>query len=588
MTGHVQLLVKLAEAADLFRTSDGRAYATVPVKAHYEHWPVRSKQFIEWLARSNFQKTGELARLQDLREATKAIEAKTLFDGPELSVFIRVGEHDGRCYLDLSNEEWQVVEIDAQGWRVVTAPSVKFIRTEGTQALPLPVSGGSINELRPFVNVAGQSDWSLLVGYAVSALRHVGPFPILSLCGEHGTAKSTLARLMRGLVDPRSAGLRAQPRNVHDLMIAAQNTWILSFDNLSFIPAWFSDALCRLATGGGFATRQLHTDTHETLFDAQRPVVLTGIGELATRSDLLDRSITIELPRIPDSERRCEQEFWPAFNAAHPRILGALLDAVSHGLKNLPSTTLSHSPRMADLALWVSAAESGFGWANGTFLSAYDDNRAEANQIALEASPITAPLFALLTRGPWQGTATALLKVLAQSADENAKHKPGWPQTETSLSLSLRRLATNLRSAGAEVSFGRKKDRCRTRTISLRILPSAVSAPSEPAEWGTEVERAGAAGRGTALIDEGQRRLFEISDRALAAGDHKAAVAAVREAINSTKLMPQNHSAVDGFVNAMQEISDEQLDAVQRSVASDAGKTGGSGEATAPEHEQSS
>jgi hypothetical protein len=122
----------------------------------------------------------------------------------------------------------------------------------------------------------------------------------------------------------------------------------------------------------------------------------------------------------------------------------------------------------------------------------------------------------------------------------------------------------------------------------FRPLDTASSAPSDPGQWGTEVERAGAAGRGTALIDEGQRRLFEISDRALAAGDHKAAVAAVREAINSTKLMPQNHSAVDGFVNAMQEISDEQLDAAQRSVASDAGKTGGSGEATAPEHEQSS
>jgi hypothetical protein len=363
---------------------------------------------------------------------------------------------------------------------------------------------------------------------------------------------------------------------------------VLAFDNLSSIPAWLSDALCRLATGGGFATRQLYSDGEEALFEAKRPVILTGIAELATRSDLLDRCVNIELPLISDKDRRSEADFESAFTAAHPRILGSLLDGVSAGLKNLLNTNLERSPRMADFAIWISAAEMGLGWDTGTSLAAYEENRAAANQIPLENSPITAPLFRLLRKGQWHGTATALLKALTQVDEEDASQTSGWPKTERALSVALRRLAPNLRSAGVAITFERTTDRSRNRIISMRFLTSASSEASDPGQVDAEMARAGAAGPGKALIDEAQRRLFAISDRALAGGDYKASVAAMREVINSTKLMSQSDSQVDGFVNAMQEISDEQLDAVQRRVASDASKSGSSGEATAPEYEQSS
>jgi hypothetical protein len=586
MTADVQRLVKLAETAQLFRTADGQAYASMPVKAHQENWLVRSKQFSEWLQRRNFDETGELARQQDVREATKNIESRCLFDAPTQPIFLRVAEYDGRVYLDLADDVWSVVEIDPRGWRIVTAPSIKFRRTTGTLALPAPVSGGTINDLRPLVNLSGQSDFQLAVGCAVAALRTRGPFPVLGLYGEHGTAKSTVARVVRKLVDPRHPDLRGQPKDLQDLMIAARNNWVLVFDNLSFIPAWLSDALCRLATGAGFAARRLYSDDDEVLFEARRPVILTGIGELATRSDLLDRCVNIETPLISDKERRSEADIESAFTAAHPRILGALLDGVSAGLRNLPNTNLERNPRMADFAIWISAAETGLGWGGGTFVTAYEENRAEANRIPLENSPITTPLFSLLRKGPWQGTATALLKALTQVAEEAASKTSGWPKTERALSMALRRLAPNLRSTGVAITFDRTTDRSRTRIIGIRFLASASSDASDPGQVGAEVERAGAAGScGKALIAEAQKRLFEIADRAEADGDHKAAVAAVHEVINSTKLMSPSDSAVDGFVNAMQEITDEQLDAVQRRVASDAGQTGGSGEATPKKHD---
>src|SRR5437868_13535290 len=94
----------------------------------------------------------------------------------------------------------------------------------------------------------------------IAAFRPTGPYPILMLQGEQGTAKSTTTRILRSLIDPNVSPLRTVPRNERDLMIAATNSWAQCFDNLSHIPLWFADALCRLATGGGFATRKLRTD----------------------------------------------------------------------------------------------------------------------------------------------------------------------------------------------------------------------------------------------------------------------------------------------------------------------------------------
>ena len=103
-----------------------------------------------------------------------------------------------------------------------------------------------------------------------------------------------------------------------------------------------SDALCRLATGGGFSTRRLYSDDEEVVFDAKRPILLTGIEEVATRSDLLDRAIQVFLPPIAENQRRDEASFRDEFNQDRPLILGALLGAVRTAFR-----LSSESTRMA-------------------------------------------------------------------------------------------------------------------------------------------------------------------------------------------------------------------------------------------------
>ena len=125
--------------------------------------------------------------------------------------------------------------------------------------------------------------------------------------------------------------------------------------------------MCRLATGGGFAVRQLYGDQDEVLFDATRPVILNGIEDIVARPDLADRAIFLTLEAIPEERRRPEDALWEEFKARRPSILGALLDAIVEGLRRLPETHLPKLPRMADFALWASACEVG-AMANGHLL----------------------------------------------------------------------------------------------------------------------------------------------------------------------------------------------------------------------------
>jgi hypothetical protein len=309
-----------------------------------------------------------------------------------------------------------------------------------------------VDELKRFVNVKDERGWRLLVAWLVQALRPSGPYLILILQGEQGSAKTTLARILRALTDPSTTPARTTPRGEHDLMIAANNSWVIVFDNLSGLAPWLSDALCRLSTGGGFGTRTLYENDEETLFDAMRPAALNGITDVATRPDLLDRAVIVELPEISKEERKDEKKLWEEFERAVPGILGGLCDTVSVALRELPNTELTSKPRMADAALWVTAAEGALGWEPGAFMEAYDGSRGEINELALEASPVAVAVLKLMKgRDEWIGTAGELLKELGKRIDDDVRRYKTWPKQPNHLSRQLKRLAPVLRAEGIEV-----------------------------------------------------------------------------------------------------------------------------------------
>jgi hypothetical protein len=486
-----QLVVEFAADAEFFHSPEGEAFASLPVGEHREVWPLKSRGCRRWLTRAFYRKLGKPPGAQAMQDALALLEAKAQFDSPTNQTFTRIAPCGDGIYIDLCNERWEAVEITSKGWNVVQNPPVRFRRSRGMQPLPDPARGGSISELRSLINIGDDKNWILLLSWLVAACRPQGPYPLLILQGEQGSAKSTTAKLLRRIIDPATAPLRTPPREERDLLIAANNCWVVAYDNLSGIPQWLSDALCRLATGGGFSTRELYTDTEEVILDLTRPVILNGIDHLAERPDLADRAIILNLPHIEETARRDEAELYKAYERERPYILGALFTAVSVALARLPEVRLPRKPRMADFALWSAAAEPALGFQSGAFMNAYSGNRAEAVQETLDSDLVSAAIVVLMndeqSEGQWTGTAGDLLKHLERTIDDGVKKSPAWPKTPRGLSGRLRRLNTFLRESGIAITFhdqkgtGGRRPLTITRTAVDLTATTATTASAESA-----------------------------------------------------------------------------------------------------------
>lgn len=393
-----------------------------------------------------------------MRDALGVIEARAIYDGDEHEANVRIAQRDWLIYVDLADAERRVIEVSPGGWRVIGSAHapVRFVQPRGMRALPAPEPGGSLDELRSLLNVGDDSQWALIVGWLIASINPDGPYPILALNGEQGSAKSTTARMLRALLDPNDAPLRAEPREARDLMIAANNARVIALDNISRVQPWLSDGLCRLATGGGFTTRELYSDADETIFDAQRPIVLNGISDYVDRSDLLDRTIGLTLPTIPEGQHRTERDLWREFERLQPRILGALFAAAACALSRRDEVRLDSTPRMADAAAWIVAAEPALPIGEGEFLKAYRADRASAREQAIEASPVGPAIMALARRchpDGWSGTMTDLLAEIEDGdiTDARTRRRRDWPGSARGLGAALRRIAPDLREAGVEV-----------------------------------------------------------------------------------------------------------------------------------------
>jgi hypothetical protein len=243
--------------------------------------------------------------------------------------------------LPTTDEKWSAVEIDALGWRVVQRPPVRFVRTPDMLPLPVPEKGGSIETLRSLVNVADEQDFVLVVASLLAAMHCDIAKPVIAIRGGAGSAKSSLVEILRGLIDPHDPPYTALPRTELKLRATAAESYLQAYDNISGLTVSTSDALCRFVTDG-----------------SNQPVIMNGISDIIQRSDLADRSLMIDCAQISDVQRRTQADVMATFARTRPQILGALLDAVAHGLCNQAQTEATGLPRMADFAQAVTACET--------------------------------------------------------------------------------------------------------------------------------------------------------------------------------------------------------------------------------------
>ena len=499
-TGKDERLEKIFSGVEWIQTPNDELFASIDVDGHKETVGLRTRKFRSFLMRRVMAIDGEVT-IQKVTELFAHAEAKADASPAVTPVHLRVAGAGSTIYIDTANHRWESIAINAEGYRVATETEVRFRRSRTMAPQVSPVPGGSLELLRRFCNLESDENFVLVCAWLVGAMAPTGPYPVLNVRGEQGSAKSTTSKILRLLVDPAggpgnyySGAIKSPPKDERDLMISAGNSWVMVFDNMSGIKPEMSDCLCRLSTGGAFSTRLLHSDDEEKVFEAMRPMIMNGIDDMATMPDLLDRSLMLDLPAISESARRAESEFWREFELERPRIFGALCRAVSAAVKFSPAVQLERAPRMADFARWVCGACDGgaLPFDREKFLEVYFGNRDDATASAIEASPLATELERLVKDlGRWEGTATDLLLVLNDRASDGLKLSKAWPKDVRSIGNRLRRVSPLLRAAGIRLGHSRE-GKARTRLLSF----------AAPSELGAEIS-------GLGSVDVRQRPLSD-------------------------------------------------------------------------------
>lgn len=472
--GQTEWVLQKLEAGEagkmsLYQAPDCTTYIRLTADDASRTWPIRSAAFRQFVRSFFYARRQKAIREEDLKRIIEQLDSNAACDGSHQEAYLRVAPGpDGEVYIDLHREDWSIARVTASGWDIVTNAPVLFRRGRNSLAMPVPERQGRLDVLRNYLNVDDEQ-WILLASCLASYFSPYGPYPVISISGEQGSGKSTACRIIKLLVDPAAAELYSMPTRDRDIMTAAQNNWLLAYENLSNLPPAFSDIFCILSTGGGFSTRELYTDMEERVIKAQRPIVINGIPDIVTRPDLLGRSVPLQLS--PILTYRTESEFRRKFEADLPAALGGLLDAVSCALRNIETTPVDRTARMADFAQWAAAASSQLGWTPEIFYATYANNRENAEDSILESSPVAMAIEALAkSQGEWTGTMGDLFERIAPQPIPRE-----WPKNPRGLSGILRRYSPVLRGRGVEICMERiGKDR--TRIVSVKDCSNLADA----------------------------------------------------------------------------------------------------------------
>ena len=485
----LNMLVVLArKSCQLCHDADRKGIAVIERGDHREVWMVGGPGFKNWLRGEYFLKYEAGVAETTLISAICTINAVCVYQGEQVEVHARCAKSGDSYYIDLCDAHWRAIKVGPSGYELLDRSPVLFTRNDMMRPLPEPQSGGELDLLWKYANVPAHQR-PLVVAWLLDSIRPDTPFPVIELVGEQGSAKSTSQRHLRDLVDPNKVPLRGSPKSIEDIYVAAASNWIVSYENLSFLRNEQQDALCTLSTGGGFATRLFYTNADEHVLEAKRPVMLNGIGGVVTRPDLIERTIRVDAPSIPVTERREDTDITAAWEVDRPKIFGAMLERFSAVLRILPEIKLAKRQRMADFERLGEANMRIEGHAPGAFSLLYEKAVMEGTERALENFGIANALVMLMaegqakTEGKWSGTVGALYQIL----DSYGTHdRSNWPKSVRGLSEQLKRVTPALRAEGLEIVFGRRDSTGRNVTITRRkdvIAPQApTSAPPAPAD----------------------------------------------------------------------------------------------------------
>ena len=464
-----EVVALVTDNCELFTDNDDDAYASFTQDGHRELWPLNSKVFRDWISQYTYHATGRTPRAASLADALSTLAGIATHEGQTEAVHLKAAsDGNGGYYVDMGDERWRCIHITVTGWQMLNNSPVKFRRTKATRPIPTPTTGGTLGDLLILVNV-DKKDALLLVTALIECLRPDTAYPVIELIGDHGAGKSTTAKNMRRLIDPRSVNLRSAPKSVEDLFVGARNNHIVCLNNLSRLTPDMQDGLCNLSTGGGYASRKLYTDDDEVTFETKRPAILNGINPTVTQADLTSRTVRVECPSLNGLQRRDDAELAAVFDKHAPAALGFILDTMCAALALIPSINLSDPPRLMDFAKLGEAVGQVLHGADGRqqFTERYTEAREAAALQALDAMPVIVSLIDYLEKyAPYTGNYQSLLSAIEERIGKTVD--AAWPKSGRGLSDAIGRARPTLDLLGWTVTDGGRQKTGRMVTIQKK------------------------------------------------------------------------------------------------------------------------
>ncbi len=474
------LIVLTEKHCDLFHDERGDGYSIMRIGSP-RILRLRSKGFRQWLAGRFYETTKRAPNNEALSTAVRVLEAKAIFDGVRRELSNRFVWHQEAIYLDMRDEKCRVLKVDAAGWAFVRTPPVFFRRYAHQLPLPEPVSAGKLSDIHTHLAIKSKDDRVLVEAWLVASMFSTIPRPILTFHGPQGASKTTTARCLKAIIDPSLITSVDLGKSPADLAQILDHYGVPCFDNLTGIPTWAADMLCRGVTGGAFSKRELYSDDSDVILSFQRPIIITGINIPTHAPDLLDRFLLIELDRISPARRIDETKFWQRFEAAKGTLFGALLDAIAGTLKHLPSIKLPRMSRMADFTRIACAYAEFTGFGAKKMLRIIMQHASGMTEEVLDADPVAAALLIFAGKQTtWTGTATMLLKELDPLAP---RPKPaGWPRQPNSLTRRINVLNSTLVDLGINI----RKDKGKEKLLIVETKARASSLSSTSSQTITD------------------------------------------------------------------------------------------------------
>lgn len=395
--GTTKLIQILSEDVYLFHNTDGTPFARYNANGRVFTSPLQADAFGRYLQEVIFRLTKISPTKYIKEQILDALIAKAVYEGDAHEVHLRSAWNGNALYYDLGRSG--SVKVTADGWSIEKDSDMYFRSFQHQSDQCVPVMGGSLDELFSFLNISDDNTKTLLKAYLVTVLIPDIPRPMLSIHGAQGSAKSTTLRMIKSLIDPSKADLMSFPKKMEELIQQLSHQFLVCYDNLSRISEEQSDTLARAVTGNSFTKRKLFTDDEDFVYRFKRAVAINGINVVATKPDLLDRALIVELKRVSETRRVSENDLWSRFEEAKPRILGAIFTVLSKAMAtNLSEieTEETYIPRLADNYEWSKRVMVALGMEADDYARAYRKNMKMQNDEAVESNALAQVVIAMM------------------------------------------------------------------------------------------------------------------------------------------------------------------------------------------------